>query len=340
MKKIDESKLHETRKQLMATWLLMEQDDAFLPSGSVFFKRLGTAVGDIGRSFKKGIKDVISSTWGVLGTIFTLDNKKAQERYRAAKRRSERFAAEYRETENRINSILNEPGSMLFLSAILPTGVVSTELILKNAYREISSFGSGVPLTDRLDAWSARWNDSVSVGGAAAGGAIAGGMAGRTKNELINDLKKLFYGDELKEARSIYYFLLSEQKKEQKEEFKTELIQSIKGAFNNIRGFLISATHSLELIEQNIEKYNAVVSEKKKTKQNSSEQKIFEQVDKKQQEFINGMLQEFQKDYLEPLKSKFFWMSNDIGKINLDGKLESIKKSKEILQNILKGISS
>lgn len=311
----------------MASWLLVEEDEA---SGSRFFGRMGTAIGDIGRSFKKGIKDIVSSTWGVLGTIFTTENKKAQERYRAAKRRSERFAAEYREAENRINSILSEPGARMFLSAILPTGAVSTDLILRNAYKEITSFGSGMSLADRLDAWSARWGENLSA-------AAAGGAAGST---LIKDLKKLFYGEELGEVRSNQSNILFEQAEEQKAELKKRLMQDLKSAFDNLGDFLMSALESLEAIEQNITNYDAVVNAKKKAGKDESDPKEFEEVQKTQQGFIEGLLREFQKDFLDPLKKEFPWLSTELDKIKLDNSQASIRKDKEILQNALKRISN
>lgn len=314
----DNEKLQEARKQLMASWLLMEQDDSYLPSGSEFFGSMAGSLGRVGSAFKQGAFDVASSAWGlggVLKALILLDPKKAEEKYQATKKRSRTIAAQYSSTRNRINQTLSSPGAMIFLGGVLGPSLATSNYVLGSMYNSIKD-----PSKDLGGKWDDYLNKRINNYFPVQEEKKKNGNRNEQEQSTIASLKQLFYGKSLNDARefSEFHNLISEEKEGQQKsepqtakEFKKEIATESIKALRQLFLLLHSAGKMADVVAEQIENYNLTVAEIKKKEKDIPEQEkakskqAMKEKNEEQQNFVKSKKFEFQKTIDELLSIEF-----------------------------------
>lgn len=319
----------QERKKSVVNFLLQEYGMASseeMGTSSAFWGRMLQPFADVGAAFKKGIKDVLSATWGTLGTIFAANNKKARERHRAALQRSRQYAAEYSSAKSRIDAVLKSPGGMLFLGGLLPAGVAPTGYLLSYLYGPTSEIAGdvGQSVDERLDELIAQLKGVRPSKAAAAAGTVI---------TPVEDLKRIFYGN-IGESLSTKRNLISEKSdapsdKESKKDSKEKIIAGIKETFNSLRKVVNEAIGFIDVIVQRMESYEQVVKAKNKQKDDEG----FEEFEKIHQSFIRDSTKQLQEELMDQLKSIPF-LEGEISSLQVKPDTQTLLKIKETLQKI------
>jgi hypothetical protein len=330
----DKNKLLEARKQLMAAWLLKEEDEA---SGSGFFKDVISAAGDIGKTIKKGAKDIASSIFGMYSVIFhilILDIEGAKQAVENTKNRSQKIESEYSATRNKINETLSSPGGMFFAAGVLPPSVAASGFLIGFFHNGLSG-GEKTQKAEqfvsqqykRFDKWldnKKREEDRRN--------------AENYRQQMLQSRQRNAPTTESINITNNRFLIFEKKQKENQEQMIKEfLIKSFK--ILNLRIDLI--LNSTNLIHKAIETHdlkNKEAQEQLKKENEKDKKEILPKINEVEEQYENFLEEsiaasnEFISSLLQEQDYKF--LESELKQIKFDQNLQSWKKGLQILQKI------